>query len=129
MFFLFILNWKYWNFQKKKNSICVTHGSHLCNPAQANTLSRVLRVLNYFLVIYFNFAFRPFPSMTTVCTWRYPPGHGDVFPSLRNSGKLDALLSQVGAMVVIFFFLFYWYTSTCIKLYPLLYSYLFPDSG
>jgi UTP--glucose-1-phosphate uridylyltransferase len=24
----------------------------------------------------------------------YPPGHGDVFPSLRNSGKLDALLSQ-----------------------------------
>ncbi|KAF4355703.1 hypothetical protein F8388_001061 [Cannabis sativa] len=25
---------------------------------------------------------------------RYPPGHGDVFPSLKNSGKLDALLSQ-----------------------------------
>ncbi|KAG5064242.1 hypothetical protein JHK85_005425 [Glycine max] len=25
---------------------------------------------------------------------RYPPGHGDVFPSLLNSGKLDALLSQ-----------------------------------
>ncbi|KAL4186348.1 hypothetical protein AMTRI_Chr09g13650 [Amborella trichopoda] len=24
----------------------------------------------------------------------YPPGHGDVFPSLLNSGKLDALLSQ-----------------------------------
>lgn len=24
----------------------------------------------------------------------YPPGHGDVFPSLVNSGKLDALLSQ-----------------------------------
>ncbi|CAM8971424.1 unnamed protein product [Rhodiola kirilowii] len=24
----------------------------------------------------------------------YPPGHGDVFPSLNNSGKLDALLSQ-----------------------------------
>ncbi|KAK4480060.1 hypothetical protein RD792_013117 [Penstemon davidsonii] len=24
----------------------------------------------------------------------YPPGHGDVFPSLMNSGKLDALLSQ-----------------------------------
>ncbi|KAJ8753371.1 hypothetical protein K2173_019770 [Erythroxylum novogranatense] len=24
----------------------------------------------------------------------YPPGHGDVFPSLYNSGKLDALLSQ-----------------------------------
>ncbi|XP_057500865.1 UTP--glucose-1-phosphate uridylyltransferase isoform X2 [Actinidia eriantha] len=23
-----------------------------------------------------------------------PPGHGDVFPSLKNSGKLDALLSQ-----------------------------------
>uniref|UniRef100_A0A5B6ZWS0 UTP--glucose-1-phosphate uridylyltransferase n=1 Tax=Davidia involucrata TaxID=16924 RepID=A0A5B6ZWS0_DAVIN len=24
----------------------------------------------------------------------YPPGHGDVFPSLMNSGKLDALLSK-----------------------------------
>ncbi|XP_073295828.1 UTP--glucose-1-phosphate uridylyltransferase [Primulina huaijiensis] len=24
----------------------------------------------------------------------YPPGHGDVFPSLMNSGKLDLLLSQ-----------------------------------
>ncbi|KAF7129988.1 hypothetical protein RHSIM_Rhsim10G0185000 [Rhododendron simsii] len=24
----------------------------------------------------------------------YPPGHGDVFPALKNSGKLDALLSQ-----------------------------------
>ncbi|ONK64229.1 uncharacterized protein A4U43_C07F23470 [Asparagus officinalis] len=24
----------------------------------------------------------------------YPPGHGDVFPSLMNSGKLDTLLSQ-----------------------------------
>ncbi|XAR58113.1 UTP--glucose-1-phosphate uridylyltransferase [Bertholletia excelsa] len=24
----------------------------------------------------------------------YPPGHGDVFPSLKNSGKLDAFLSQ-----------------------------------
>eukprot|EP00252_Welwitschia_mirabilis_P005215 TRINITY_DN156_c0_g1_i3.p1 TRINITY_DN156_c0_g1~~TRINITY_DN156_c0_g1_i3.p1 ORF type:complete len:472 (+),score=96.77 TRINITY_DN156_c0_g1_i3:209-1624(+) len=24
----------------------------------------------------------------------YPPGHGDVFPALVNSGKLDALLSQ-----------------------------------
>ncbi|KDO57326.1 hypothetical protein CISIN_1g012172mg [Citrus sinensis] len=24
----------------------------------------------------------------------YPPGHGDVFPSLMNSGKLDALISQ-----------------------------------
>lgn len=24
----------------------------------------------------------------------YPPGHGDVFPSLMNSGKLDALLAQ-----------------------------------
>lgn len=24
----------------------------------------------------------------------YPPGHGDVFPALMNSGKLDALLSQ-----------------------------------
>jgi hypothetical protein len=26
---------------------------------------------------------------------RYPPGHGDIFPSLMNSGKLDLLLSQV----------------------------------
>ncbi|RYQ96440.1 hypothetical protein Ahy_B08g092198 isoform D [Arachis hypogaea] len=26
---------------------------------------------------------------------QYPPSHGDVFPSLLNSGKLDALLSQV----------------------------------
>ncbi|CAN8269832.1 unnamed protein product [Cochlearia groenlandica] len=25
---------------------------------------------------------------------RYPPGHGDVFPSLMNSGQLDAFLSQ-----------------------------------
>ncbi|KAK9115735.1 hypothetical protein Sjap_014682 [Stephania japonica] len=25
----------------------------------------------------------------------YPPGHGDVFPSLMNSGKLDAFLAQV----------------------------------
>ncbi|XP_051117710.1 UTP--glucose-1-phosphate uridylyltransferase [Andrographis paniculata] len=24
----------------------------------------------------------------------YPPGHGDVFPSLKNSGKLDELISQ-----------------------------------
>ncbi|XP_047335236.1 UTP--glucose-1-phosphate uridylyltransferase [Impatiens glandulifera] len=24
----------------------------------------------------------------------YPPGHGDVFPSLKNSGKLDAFLSE-----------------------------------
>jgi len=24
----------------------------------------------------------------------YPPGHGDVFPALSNSGKLDAMLSQ-----------------------------------
>ncbi|PIA63931.1 hypothetical protein AQUCO_00201330v1 [Aquilegia coerulea] len=24
----------------------------------------------------------------------YPPGHGDVFPGLKNSGKLDALLGQ-----------------------------------
>lgn len=24
----------------------------------------------------------------------YPPGHGDVFPSLKNSGQLDTLLSQ-----------------------------------
>ncbi|WRX20789.1 UDPGP family - like 2 [Theobroma cacao] len=27
-------------------------------------------------------------------SYGYPPGHGDVFPSLMNSGKLDAFLSQ-----------------------------------
>lgn len=32
---------------------------------------------------------------STFCTCRYPPGHGDVFPSLMNSGKLEALISQV----------------------------------
>ncbi|PIN06601.1 UDP-glucose pyrophosphorylase [Handroanthus impetiginosus] len=39
--------------------------------------------------------FRPLPSKgnTGKDAW-YPPGHGDVFPSLKNSGKLDALLSQ-----------------------------------
>jgi len=39
--------------------------------------------------------FSPLPSkgQTGKDGW-YPPGHGDVFPSLRNSGKLDALLSQ-----------------------------------
>ena len=39
--------------------------------------------------------FSPLPSKgnTGKDGW-YPPGHGDVFPSLSNSGKLDALLSQ-----------------------------------
>lgn len=39
--------------------------------------------------------FMPLPSKghTGKDGW-YPPGHGDVFPSLVNSGKLDALLSQ-----------------------------------
>jgi len=39
--------------------------------------------------------FLPFPSkgQTGRDGW-YPPGHGDVFPSLVNSGKLDVLLSQ-----------------------------------
>ncbi|KAJ8752167.1 hypothetical protein K2173_003775 [Erythroxylum novogranatense] len=39
--------------------------------------------------------FMPLPSkgQTGKDGW-YPPGHGDVFPSLYNSGKLDALLSQ-----------------------------------
>ncbi|KAL2976020.1 hypothetical protein AAZX31_14G195600 [Glycine max] len=39
--------------------------------------------------------FLPLPSKghTDKDGW-YPPGHGDVFPSLLNSGKLDALLSQ-----------------------------------
>ncbi|XP_057433258.1 UTP--glucose-1-phosphate uridylyltransferase-like [Lotus japonicus] len=39
--------------------------------------------------------FLPFPSegQTGKDGW-YPPGHGDVFSSLMNSGKLDALLSQ-----------------------------------
>ncbi|KAL4569187.1 hypothetical protein LXL04_024821 [Taraxacum kok-saghyz] len=37
----------------------------------------------------------PLPSkgVTGKDGW-YPPGHGDVFPSLMNSGKLEALLSQ-----------------------------------
>ncbi|XP_044468106.1 UTP--glucose-1-phosphate uridylyltransferase [Mangifera indica] len=37
----------------------------------------------------------PFPckGKTDKDGW-YPPGHGDVFPSLMNSGKLDTLLSQ-----------------------------------
>ncbi|KAF1895163.1 hypothetical protein Lal_00022661 [Lupinus albus] len=39
--------------------------------------------------------FLPLPSkgQTGKDGW-YPPGHGDVFPSLLNSGKLDALLSK-----------------------------------
>ncbi|WZZ30120.1 hypothetical protein YC2023_013521 [Brassica napus] len=39
--------------------------------------------------------FVPWPSKgkTDKDGW-YPPGHGDVFPSLMNSGKLDAFLSQ-----------------------------------
>ncbi|KAL9355191.1 hypothetical protein Peur_053161 [Populus x canadensis] len=39
--------------------------------------------------------FVPMPSKghTDKDGW-YPPGHGDVFPSLKNSGKLDALLSR-----------------------------------
>lgn len=39
--------------------------------------------------------FLPLPSKgeTGKDGW-YPPGHGDVFPSLMNSGKLEALLSQ-----------------------------------
>ncbi|XP_042414148.1 UTP--glucose-1-phosphate uridylyltransferase-like [Zingiber officinale] len=39
--------------------------------------------------------FLPLPSkgQTGKDGW-YPPGHGDVFPALKNSGKLDALLSQ-----------------------------------
>ncbi|KAI5408146.1 UTP--glucose-1-phosphate uridylyltransferase isoform X2 [Lathyrus oleraceus] len=39
--------------------------------------------------------FLPLPSkgQTGKDGW-YPPGHGDVFPSLMNSGKLDTLLSQ-----------------------------------
>lgn len=39
--------------------------------------------------------FKPLPSKgnTGKDAW-YPPGHGDVFPSLKNSGQLDALLSK-----------------------------------
>ena len=33
--------------------------------------------------------------MNNLFICRYPPGHGDVYHSLSNSGKLDALLSQV----------------------------------
>ncbi|XP_010247457.1 PREDICTED: UTP--glucose-1-phosphate uridylyltransferase-like [Nelumbo nucifera] len=35
----------------------------------------------------------PCKGQTSKDGW-YPPGHGDVFPSLLNSGKLDALLSR-----------------------------------
>ncbi|KAM0887446.1 hypothetical protein ACQ4PT_029023 [Festuca glaucescens] len=40
--------------------------------------------------------FLPWPSKgkTDKDGW-YPPGHGDIFPSLMNSGKLDLLLSQL----------------------------------
>lgn len=39
--------------------------------------------------------FLPLPSkgVTGKDGW-YPPGHGDVFPALTNSGKLDAMLSK-----------------------------------
>ncbi|KAJ1694565.1 hypothetical protein LUZ63_011263 [Rhynchospora breviuscula] len=39
--------------------------------------------------------FSPLPSkgVTGKDGW-YPPGHGDVFPALTNSGKLDAMLSK-----------------------------------
>ncbi|KAL5208123.1 hypothetical protein ABZP36_032558 [Zizania latifolia] len=39
--------------------------------------------------------FLPWPTKGKTCKdgW-YPPGHGDIFPSLMNSGKLDLLLSQ-----------------------------------
>lgn len=39
--------------------------------------------------------FMPLPckGLTGKDGW-YPPGHGDVFPSLKNSGKLDLFLSQ-----------------------------------
>lgn len=35
----------------------------------------------------------PAKGKTDNAGW-YPPGHGDVFPSLDNSGKLDELLAQ-----------------------------------
>ncbi|RDY03274.1 UTP--glucose-1-phosphate uridylyltransferase, partial [Mucuna pruriens] len=38
--------------------------------------------------------FLPFPSKGQTGRDGYPPGHGDVFPSLVNSGKIDVLLSQ-----------------------------------
>ncbi|KAG2636682.1 hypothetical protein PVAP13_2NG157000 [Panicum virgatum] len=38
--------------------------------------------------------FSPLPSKKSGKDGWYPPGHGDVFPSLNNSGKLDLLLSQ-----------------------------------
>lgn len=46
--------------------------------------------------------------------WRYPPGHGDVFPSLMNSGKLDALLSQVSSWNRCWCCMFYLPMLTCI---------------
>lgn len=37
--------------------------------------------------------------------FRYPPGHGDVFPALMNSGKLDALLSKVCKFMALYSFI------------------------
>lgn len=34
-------------------------------------------------------------GLRVISVHRYPPGDGDVFQSLLNSGKLDELLSQV----------------------------------
>ena len=48
---------------------------------------------------------------------RYPPGHGDVFPSLKNSGKLDLFLSQVTVFwlnfVVRTFIYSPWWKNSC----------------
>ncbi|PPD74716.1 hypothetical protein GOBAR_DD28366 [Gossypium barbadense] len=68
-----------------------------------NLVSRYLRYY-YFKSVLFNQSqyprlvvedFAPLPSKGQHGKdgW-YPPGHGDVFPSLMNSGKLDAFLSQ-----------------------------------
>jgi UTP--glucose-1-phosphate uridylyltransferase len=39
----------------------------------------------------------PAKGKTDNAGW-YPPGHGDVFPSLANSGKLDELIAKVNSV-------------------------------
>jgi len=62
-------------------------------------------------------------SLTSNYVHRYPPGHGDVFPSLSNSGKLDTLLSQVDPRAQIvygwtFFYSILWPLSSLLFSFP-----------
>lgn len=65
----------------------------------SNSVSSRACFMNYDSLSIFS---SPFVDITCIFTcliillmYRYPPGHGDVFPSLMNSGKLDALLAKV----------------------------------